>query len=129
MKSHSFRSLRLTHAIAVLGCSLGVNLAPMLQAAPETPATQAEKPKISAEDMQRLQELKRQVAADMQKIEADKQALETFEKSLSAEQLKVEANQIKLKKLRAQLAADQAKWESNMGKLNAQQSKMDAARQ
>lgn len=126
------RTRKFTRAVAVLGCSLGVNLAPMLNAAEpgHAGATTAvtQKSGASEETLRQLQQIKAQIAAEQHKIDADQKNLTAFQQKLSADQLKLSANQGKFNALKQQLAADQLKLNASQQKLAALQLKLQTAK-
>lgn len=100
-----------TAALLTLACSLGVNLPPLLAAAPAA----GQSPAMTADHIKML--------ASQHKISAEQAKL------LQGDLDDLKAAQIKLEALRSQIPADQIKLKANHIKLEAAQHKVDLAQQ
>lgn len=117
----------MTAALVTFGCSIGVNLTPMMLAADKAaPLLTSESLKLAATQYKWSPEQVRQIQTDIDAVNVAQKKLVDAQSKMSSTHIKRSAEQEKIKAIQTELEAAKAKLAANQSKLTAVQDKIRA---
>lgn len=117
----------MTAALITFGCSIGVNLTPMMMAADKAaPLLTTESLKLAATQYKWSPEQVRQLQANIDAVNVAQKKLVDAQSKVSSTHIKRSADQEKIKAIQTELEAAKTRLAANQSKLTAVQDKLSA---